>query len=507
MGSGGTLVVATWGAPFKWEEVGYLVEVLPSSEGCKLSKAYYGREVMDSRSTLEPVMRSYGSGHALVYVLDTLAYHREFPSKIGNARLSYGSLRSILVETIKGYLPRLGTVELEVAPGVGYYEKQDENLVGEFRYSPMNFESYMIATLYSRLSRLKPLEVILDISHGVNYMPTMALRAVRSSIYAYLLYGAPADRIRLLVLNSEPVIKGYKGPYRVHITDCSILTREEAIEATRSALMKIKSSSEKPIKMAVREMPSEQASRLRDEIEQVMEYASRLMDSIVYGMPLLLAYKILDNGAEPVKPEAIAEDAAKLLGSRDVTCNGRICSYSQPHILLPESLAAALQASALLSALRREKIKSREIHGLKFVHIESLEGLVSRYMSPYKSAYTIANHELSNIKKAAHTLADIHGALRVDREKIIVPLTALEKLREGLPINLGELHSILAGLEPSSKELRLRKDQLDKRVLYAHAGLQKEAVLILLEHKGEATDVLVAFKEGALEQVEKSLGP
>ena len=95
---------------------------------------------------------------------------------------------------------------------MGYYEKQDENLVGEFRYSPMNFESYMIATLYSRLSRLKPLEVILDISHGVNYMPTMALRAVRSSIYAYLLYGAPADRIRLLVLNSEPVIKGYKGP-------------------------------------------------------------------------------------------------------------------------------------------------------------------------------------------------------------------------------------------------------------------------------------------------------
>ena len=86
-------------------------------------------------------------------------------------------------------------------------------------------------------------------------------------------------------------------------------------------------------------------------------------------------------------------------------------------------------------------------------------------MNPYKSAYTIANHKLSNIREADNTLADIHRAPGVNRERIIVPLTALKKLREDLPINFDELHSILVGLEPYSKELKLKKDQLDKRIL------------------------------------------
>ncbi|WP_010916533.1 CRISPR-associated CARF protein Csx1 [Thermoplasma volcanium] len=62
------------------------------------------------------------------------------------------------------------------------------------------------------LENEKPDEIYIDITHGINYMPLLATDAIRLATYTYLL---GRNSIDLAIFNSEPVIKGYSGPYNI----------------------------------------------------------------------------------------------------------------------------------------------------------------------------------------------------------------------------------------------------------------------------------------------------
>jgi len=72
-----------------------------------------------------------------------------------------------------------------------------------------NYTSYILANLVNRIVREDPTTILLDITHGINYMPLLTSEAVRAAIELSVLRksamsGGKNTKIRLIYLNSDP---------------------------------------------------------------------------------------------------------------------------------------------------------------------------------------------------------------------------------------------------------------------------------------------------------------
>jgi CRISPR-associated protein Csx1 len=91
----------------------------------------------------------------------------------------------------------LGRADVVVLPAVGWYEGY------RFSGSLDNAGFFLIDEIYRKLEQLAPDAVVLDVTHGINYMPLFARQAVYMASKAlYVRRGAPRC---LLVVNSDPV--------------------------------------------------------------------------------------------------------------------------------------------------------------------------------------------------------------------------------------------------------------------------------------------------------------
>jgi CRISPR-associated protein Csx1 len=63
------------------------------------------------------------------------------------------------------------------------------------------------------LEQSKPDEIYIDITHGINYMPLLGTDAIMLATYTYIVESV--KDVALKIYNSEPVIKGNKGPYTI----------------------------------------------------------------------------------------------------------------------------------------------------------------------------------------------------------------------------------------------------------------------------------------------------
>ncbi|BBG27763.1 CRISPR-associated CARF protein Csx1 [Sulfuracidifex tepidarius] len=97
--------------------------------------------------------------------------------------------------------------ELLIAPniyGTKFIQKDRRNtLYFNFVY----FNSLKI------LEQSKPDEIYIDITHGINYMPLLATDAIMLATYAYVVENV--KDVTLKIYNSEPIMRGNKGPYTI----------------------------------------------------------------------------------------------------------------------------------------------------------------------------------------------------------------------------------------------------------------------------------------------------
>ncbi|WP_240872244.1 CRISPR-associated CARF protein Csx1 [Acidianus infernus] len=74
----------------------------------------------------------------------------------------------------------------------------------------------------------KPDKVYIDITHGINHMPLLATDAIKLATYTYMIE-KDKEGVELKVYNSEPVVKGNKGPYKIDAIYSEKLTTRQAI--------------------------------------------------------------------------------------------------------------------------------------------------------------------------------------------------------------------------------------------------------------------------------------
>ena len=192
------LLVEVWGNPSGWYETMY---------------RYIGQDEKSYKTTLPRLINDLNPDKAIVFVPDTI---------VSEESTSYGEIVRRVEENIRGLIRDLGIevgdrVEVLVQPNIGYYILDKEKIreiraIGSTNNYMLTFalslsrvlEEFMVQLQNSREKRI---EVYLDITHGVNYMPVLA----RATLYHILSSIGIFLNVKLVVLNSDPVVQSLKS--------------------------------------------------------------------------------------------------------------------------------------------------------------------------------------------------------------------------------------------------------------------------------------------------------
>ncbi len=194
-------VVASWGDPRRWDEVGYRLSVGGLEHpGLRRVLGEAARELeCRSRSSTVSLLCLLSRGglevHGVVFGLDTVASAssqniRDDASKVYADRLEEFVDRSSCCEGIKEELRK--KIDVVVTPGVGTYGGLS------YRGSPTHIFTQAFMEIYKRLASVDPAFLVVDITHGINYQTTAILYAAMTSAIV-----AGKER-NLVIFNSEP---------------------------------------------------------------------------------------------------------------------------------------------------------------------------------------------------------------------------------------------------------------------------------------------------------------
>jgi CRISPR-associated protein Csx1 len=188
------ILVAPWGSPEKWENVEYEFDDIK----------------VTSRSSLKPLVEILKPEEVVLIVLDT-----RVTEKFENYEHLCQNVRSRYVEFCDEelHLP-IKDKNIIVAPGVGTFQVKDLG-VAKFEGRATDFYYLVAFELAKRIIEAvkeEGLEVHLDLTHGINFMPTLVYRA----LYEILGVMAYVCNIKLNVYNSEPYSKGITQKLRIH---------------------------------------------------------------------------------------------------------------------------------------------------------------------------------------------------------------------------------------------------------------------------------------------------
>jgi CRISPR-associated protein Csx1 len=192
------LLVEVWGNPSGWEKTKY---------------EYIGQDEESYKTTLPRLINDLNPDKAIVFVPDTI---------VSEESTSYGEIVRRVEENIRGFIRDLDIevgdrVEVLVQPNIGYYILDKEKIreiraIGSTNNYMLTFalslsrvlEEFMVQLQNSREKRI---EVYIDITHGVNYMPVLA----RATLYHILSSIGIFLNVKLVVLNSDPVVQSSKS--------------------------------------------------------------------------------------------------------------------------------------------------------------------------------------------------------------------------------------------------------------------------------------------------------
>ncbi|ADU96683.1 CRISPR-associated protein, MJ1666 family [Thermovibrio ammonificans HB-1] len=208
------LIIAPWGNPYGWVVRKYKLAV-------------NGKEIEDeSRTSLGLLAKAYSSDDFLVFVLDTV-YSAFYNKKSGceprernkSCPISYEDLITSVKIDIENWirecasseklveLLNLAKLDIVIVPGIGSYDF--EGITYQFslpKPEPAGlFASWVATSVLRKLLDIGPEEVIVDLTHGLNYMPVALMEAVELALKVYSV--AFHRDVKLIVYESEPFSK------------------------------------------------------------------------------------------------------------------------------------------------------------------------------------------------------------------------------------------------------------------------------------------------------------
>lgn len=191
-----SILISTLGKPSAWDPVEYI------HEGSSFS----------GRSTMPILLKNVNPRPeiAIAIVLDTV---------VDKAISSYDELIREVVSNYDGFFKEIGLsenlVKLIVTPGVGRFQS---NVFFNFVGKLSDYYAYIMHELSKILVKAdSSITIHLDLTHGINFMPSLALLAVKE--IASLL--ALTRSVRFKVYNAEPYVKNVTTKLNIHLVEDS----------------------------------------------------------------------------------------------------------------------------------------------------------------------------------------------------------------------------------------------------------------------------------------------
>ena len=248
------ILIASWGNPNKWNSVTY----------------HFDGEKDVSKTSLKILVKKLKPDLSVVFVGDTLAGSNEFQSYHQLIEGVRGDIRNFIeVEGISD-----NRLKVVVAPAVGSFE--NGNFLGnvkDYYYYALFCISELIFRQICESKVPEEIEFILDLTHGINYMPVFLYRALRESLGLVAYF----TKARLKVFVSDPVSMDLNQmrSYNINIVEDTVLrpaVPEISVKLTGSDVALVDG-----IKPSCR-LPYD-----------VMTTALAFMQSLKEGLPLCLA--------------------------------------------------------------------------------------------------------------------------------------------------------------------------------------------------------------------------
>ncbi|BFI76735.1 CRISPR-associated CARF protein Csx1 [Sulfurisphaera ohwakuensis] len=176
------ILFAPIGDPKNYEEVEYIVNS--------------GK--INTNASFKAISESYGVKDVIVYAGLSLCDTGKYKD--------YQSCVSSIINEVKSKLS-LRDEMLIIVPNVygNKYVQEDRKIT--------LFSNSIYYNTLKILEERKPNEIIIDITHGINYMPLLATDSIKLATYTYMV--GEKDKVTIEIFNSEPVIRGNKGPYHI----------------------------------------------------------------------------------------------------------------------------------------------------------------------------------------------------------------------------------------------------------------------------------------------------
>lgn len=457
----GTVVIVPMGDPSRYKPATYVVNLCGE------------RLKVRTRTSLLALASAVPEVERLVaVVLDTLypLYCREAPDSYEMLRDAVEScIREEIVKMVEESDPEpprslIDGLEVVVAPGHG-------------RYGGMVFEGSFhdyYTYVYYELCRLVPPgagELWLDLTHGLNYMPTLTYKAAVNLAETRMLRGSG---LKLRIVNSEPYPPGFRGEPVLHMY--SLMVDVEKPEGWRIVERlysrgELKHSSLVRFKVQSPEDSRRTAMRLREGVD-VQAYVRNLKTAaktVKYALPL--AFIEMVDGDALAQAGRIEEALHRVVVGlfneyTEITMGDQVVHRRMS--LRPEAILHH-QAAAYASRLY-------EIHRSLASGPTTLQKIIEfknwlRAEAPETTTILI-DREIREIMMVARRNAE-----RLDEYRTMVELTGM---KAGKP---------------------------DKRTILAHAGLTYNHIEIKLRRmvgEPEPGDILVRYTSQALKEVEQA---
>ena len=450
-----TVIVAPWGNPHGWREVYYTVEL--SVDGERYEKIPHTLQ-----SSLGALFKIYEDARGLILASSTLAilYNNRTPIPSSYKEIIDYS-RNYIQKYIKNrkYIPDPEKVELAILPGIGIFRKDDKRWV--FRGGLGSYTTSVYLSTLRFLEAHRPHRVILDLSHGINYMPALAREAVQLAIASYSAYYD--EGIQLLVYNSDPVLEDGAEPW-IHLIEERQIIRENAakwisymvsnINENAKGIRIVASTKEKKWQLGIK------YKQLRKQFGETVKSAKNVLRAINDGFILYLVqclredlekiYRFTSTLEEIIEIGLRGRETEVLLNDREVTVNYNINV---------ELEVAYLHAIARM--LSHIKLNDE---GCK-ISLNQLKHIVKKYrFSP--AIRIIAEHELSNLEQRVMVYVRHKSLERFEPYYFIYDSTKIE-----------------GGKVKYIKDAKPKQTPVDLRNFLAHAGLEKNLVEICFKEK------------------------
>ncbi|WP_456321296.1 CRISPR-associated CARF protein Csx1 [Palaeococcus sp. (in: euryarchaeotes)] len=464
------VIVATWGNPFQWEPIKYK----------------YNRIELKSRNTLPITIKALNPDKVLIIAVDTVANLivkksnekikpkielKEFNSYrdvVGDAkeRIKWHITQEVIPELEKedgelvdriSEMLKEGRIEIDIGPGVGVFG----NITVEGNM--LDFYHYITYDL-SRWLPVDNVEVYLDLTHGINFMPTLTYRALRN-LLGLLAY---TRNVNFEVINFEP----YPLGVREEIREKTVLNMREIGEGKVSP---------KPI-----------LSRVENE-----EWTA-FISAVANGFPLVFSAfypeikevgkhlgKKLQEFLEGIKIEKREDGVPRIIRTKELSKDFK--NTSKLYYLL----------RALKGDYSKFNLKYKQEKGLTIDDIRKITDL----FRGLPRIWAILDAQVEDIEKMIKGYSYLEGTHERYRKGIIDWIKerrsknrddAIGKLRKGTPVSLGGARSALKifGLSGGNGDT---KGEIKLRNFIAHSGFEYNVTL--LKYDRIRNDILIYYKE------------